>query len=384
MPKLLLIPLSAIMILSACADKKTANIGSSTSPATLSADSQPLYQPVEAANFTIDTIPSLQASLLTVNTPWQGADEQSRQLLILPTDSETPEGFNGEVVKGNPQRIVAMSSTNVAMLDAVNALDKLVGVSGLNYISNPNIDRNKLKDVGNQDDPDYELLLSLRPDLVLIYGIDSPCPMEQRLRQFGIPTLYIPDYIEQSPLGKSEWTVAIAHIAGKREQGVEKFTAIRNRYLSLKAKVDSTLTRPVVMLNSPYGDIWYMPPVDSYMVRLIKDAGGEYIFNENQANKSQGISDEQSIAMMAKSDIWLNPGTITSIEQLRATLPRHCATGPASKGKVYNNNLRSTANGGNDFYESGVVNPDIILNDLIEIFHPSTHNYTPTYFRHLK
>ena len=37
---------------------------------------------------------------------------------------------------------------------------------------------------------------------------------------------------------------------------------------------------------------------------------------------------------------------------------------------MYNNNLRISPGGGNDYFESAPVNPNRVLADLIEIFHP--------------
>jgi iron complex transport system substrate-binding protein len=39
-------------------------------------------------------------------------------------------------------------------------------------------------------------------------------------------------------------------------------------------------------------------------------------------------------------------------------------------GAIFNNNRRTNSSGGNDFWESGVVHPEIVLADLIRIFHP--------------
>jgi len=43
---------------------------------------------------------------------------------------------------------------------------------------------------------------------------------------------------------------------------------------------------------------------------------------------------------------------------------------PFETGRVYNNNKRTNDSGGNDFWESGVVHPEMLLADLIKIFHP--------------
>jgi len=59
---------------------------------------------------------------------------------------------------------------------------------------------------------------------------------------------------------------------------------------------------------------------------------------------------------------------ITSFDTRLAQLP------PVVSGKVYNNNLRMSRGGGNDFWESGTVHPELILHDLISIFHPEIAN----------
>ena len=40
------------------------------------------------------------------------------------------------------------------------------------------------------------------------------------------------------------------------------------------------------------------------------------------------------------------------------------------QGEVYNFAKRTTPTGGNDFWETGVVRPDYILQDLIKILYP--------------
>ena len=50
----------------------------------------------------------------------------------------------------------------------------------------------------------YELLLSLDPDLVLLYGVNGASAMESKLEELDIPFMYVGDYLEESPLGKAE------------------------------------------------------------------------------------------------------------------------------------------------------------------------------------
>ena len=68
-----------------------------------------------------------------------------------------------------------MSSTHIAMLDAIGEVRCITGVSGIDYISNPDIQarRDSIGDVGYEGNINYELLLSLDPDLVLLYGVNA-------------------------------------------------------------------------------------------------------------------------------------------------------------------------------------------------------------------
>ena len=106
------------------------------------------------------------------------------------------------------------------MLDALGQVDRVVGVSGRNYISNKYVTTHPeaVADIGFDGNIDYELLLAQRPDLVLLFGVSGASGMESKLLEMGIPFCYIGEYLEESPLGKAEWLVAIAEITDSREK----------------------------------------------------------------------------------------------------------------------------------------------------------------------
>ena len=66
-----------------------------------------------------------------------------------------------------------------------------------------------IADVGFEGAVDYERLTGANPDLVMLYGVNGPNPMEGKLRELGIPYIYIGDYLEESPQAKAEWVVAL-------------------------------------------------------------------------------------------------------------------------------------------------------------------------------
>jgi len=67
---------------------------------------------------------------------------------------------------------------------------------------------------------------------------------------------------------------------------------------------------------------------------------------------------------------WINTGTWTSLEQARRSAPRMIDFRSLQTGKLYNRDKRVGEHGGNDYWESGVMKPDVVLADLIRIFHP--------------
>ena len=326
-----------------------------------------VYQPRYAVGFYIaeDEAGNRQ---LCVTRPWQG-DALVEQRLAIFQSREEVEGYAGEYIIGGAKRVVCMSTSYIAMLDMVGKAENIVGVSGKQYVmtegvaSNPNV-----KDVGYDSNLDYEVLISLNPDLVLMYGVTAENgAVTAKLRELGIPYIYLGDYTEQSPLGKAEWLVAVADIMGVRAYGEELFAEIEQRYNAVREGI-SLEKRPKVMFNTPYQDVWYMPSDDSYMVRLVEDAGGEYIYKgKNPVGGSRGISLEEALRLVSESDVWLNVGQCKSLEELSVAAPHFMECEVVKRGEVYNNNNRRSPMGGSDFWESAIVRPDVVLEDLAQI-----------------
>ncbi len=227
---------------------------------------EPIYTPHYANGFSIEREKESGATLLRISNPWQGAED-----ILYHYDITKPA-----------QRIVALSSSYVAMLDAVGCAERIVGISGTRFISTPSvksrIERGEVAEIGFDSVFNFEQVKALGADLVLLYGVAGEAKMlSDKLSALGIPYIYIGDYLENNPLGKAEWVVAIAYICGVGEKGKEFFRGVEERYNALRNQKHCSAYHPRVMLNLPYRDTWFMPPHDSYMVQLIEDAGGEYI-----------------------------------------------------------------------------------------------------------
>ena len=180
----------------------------------------------------------------------------------------------------------------------------------------------------------------------------------------GIPYLYVGDYVEESPLGKAEWIVAAAELCDLRGTGIDSLRKIATRYNAQKTRLDPADARPKVMLNTPYRDTWFMPPVQSYMVRLIEDAGGSYVYPKNRSNASVAVELEEAYLLASGADFWINVGACDSLKELTAQNPKFAEIPAVVDRCVWNNNRRQTPAGGSDFWESGTVRPDVVLHDL--------------------
>lgn len=368
-----LISFTCLMLLSGCANA-VAGLGEYIVP---------LYSPEYASGFRILGAEGKLSTVIVVSNPWQGASDVENMLFVRRGSESIPEGFAGQVIEGDACRVICMSSSHVAMLDAVGAAETVAGVSGLRFVCNPVVRSSGAYDIGYDENIDYERILSLMPDIVLLYGVNGSSPAQNKLDELGVPYLYIGEYVEQTPLGKAEWMVAVAETVGRRETAQEVFRGIATRYNELKAGVPESGRIPLVMLNTPYNDIWYMPSLKSYMVRLLEDAGGAYVYRENDSGSSCPVDMEDALRLLSKADVWLN-AQAASVNELCRDYPALRDVPSLVSGRVYNCDRRTSEGRGNDFWETGVVEPDVVLRDLIGILHPELSlNDKPVYYRQL-
>lgn len=332
--------------------------------------SEVIYSPTHATGFEIRDCEEGNSTLIVVKNPWQGADDVEQMLLIDRDGTFNTSGTDIQRIDHDAKRIICMSSSYVAMLSTIGKQEAIAGVSGINFISDKYVVANsdKIGDVGYDNNINYEMVVALNPDLVLLYGVMGASGMESKLRELGIPYLYLGEYVESSPLGKAEWMVAVGEITGARDKAVEIFSTISERYTALATEVSlAAKERKQVMLNTPYRDSWFIPSEQNYIARIIRDAGGEPFTIAGTGNSSQPIDIEQAYIWASEADVWLNVGACNSLEELIRQNPKFADVKAVREKRVYNNNARQTTQGGSDFWESGVVRPDVILQDLVTI-----------------
>ena len=343
------------------------------------------YVPQHAKGFEIrangDTV------FLKVFNPWQFASNVEFEYVLVP---DAPKN-DMRRIKIPVQKVVCMSTTHVAFVSALERTNAICGVSGIKHVSDSTIRKmyaeKKLFDPGYDAGLSYELLYSLHPDLVFAYGVKGEFAIvEKKLNELGVKVVYIGEYLEDTPLGKAEWLIPMSLFFGEREKAEKLFAEIKSDYeLAKKTVAEADEPKPKVMLNMPFKDVWYLPGNKGYMAEFLRDAGGDYVYSDYDERESYPASIEKAYSLAQQAEFWLIGDPATSLNRIRHTDPRLAEIPAFGKGKVYNNNRRVNEFGGNDFWESGAVKPNLILRDLIKIFHPGLlPNHEFYYYEQLK
>jgi iron complex transport system substrate-binding protein len=342
-----------------------------------------------AKGFTISGSDSVKK--LEIFNPWENAKNIRFEYFLIPEGQNLPDSLkNRKVIRTPVKKVICTSTSHVAFLSVLGEARTIAGVSGGHYITNEKIrsafDQGKIPDIGYGQNLNYEKILNIHPDLVLVYGIDSDVSgFVRKLDELGINTLIIGEYLESSPLGKTEWLKLIAALFGKENEAAEFFSSVESDYNLLKGKVRNCQSRPKVLVGIPYRDSWWVPGGKTYIANLIDDAGGDYPGKKNTGHESYVISFEDAMLWAENSDIWINTNSVTTKKEILDADPRFARFKVFTKGIIYNNNRLVTASGGNDFWESGTVYPNRILTDLIMIFHPEILSGNDfTYYKEIK
>lgn len=309
--------------------------------------------------------------------PWVGA-ETPLQYVLVQCGTPAPEGYDGVPVINVPVgRFVAMSTSMLPHLDDQQLLDHLVGVDTTLYTSNEAVleqvaagDTVEIGGGGTGGDINFELLLSIEPDLVMAQEFFAGGTTLTQLTDAGILAVLNADYADTSPLGQAEWGKYISLFFNTEAVANELFAGVVERYEALKALTADVADRPTVITASPFSGVWYMPGGESTIAQLLADAGADFLWSDAPGT-SNPLDFEVVLAEGSEAEYWVNVNQFWQTkEQMLADDSRFGSFVAFENGNLWNNNLRMNVNGGSDYFETGAAHPDLILADLIAIFHP--------------
>ncbi|HPC97361.1 MAG TPA: ABC transporter substrate-binding protein [Bacteroidales bacterium] len=329
---------------------------------------------------------------IEIINPWQRASDLKFEYFLVKKGESVPAGKDdSEIIFTPVDRIVLMSTTYIEMMTALGKQDAIKGISGTGYVYIEDI-RRRIKDglileTGYEENLNRELLLKIKPDLIIAYGIGSESAGYLKMpEEAGIKVIYNADYLEEHPLSKAEWIKLFGALFCLEGKADSLFRKIESDYSNIRDSVKKYIQdAPKVLLGLPWQNAWYISPGNSYISNLIKDAGGRYIWEDLKSDYAVPMSLENVFVKASEAGFWLNAGNATDISEIISLDERLAGLRPVREGKVYNNNRRSLPGGGNDYWESGAISPHIILRDVASILHPGIFKgYEPVYYRKLK
>lgn len=312
--------------------------------------------------------------LVTVSEPWPGAQSGFTYLLVQ-RGTDVPDGIVADRVIEVPVRsIVSMSTSYLPHLETLDLVDTLIAVDALAWISSEavleRVEAGGVKEVGSGPTVNVELLLDLEPELIMTYGQGGEYDTHPKLEEANLPYVINAEWNEKDPLARAEWVKFMALFFNKERRAAEVFSDIESEYRELTGLAASASEKPTVFIGAPYQGTWWVSGGASFAARLLADAGAEYIWADDDSTGSLMLDIETVYEKAGSADFWLNTGYWNTLADAKAADERFTKFAAYKNGDVYNNNRRMGPGGGNLYYESGPANPDVILADLIAIFHP--------------
>ena len=286
------------------------------------------------------------------------------------------------------KKVIFLNSSLLGFISEIGAENAVIGVSSPEYIYSEKINilitQGKIQNVGNEQKYDVEKIISLHPDVIFTNYIASFDNTYQLLKNNGIQIIFLDEYMEQKPLEKTAYLKLFGKLFGKEKIAEQRFDEIQKNYLELKKLALTAQSKPKVLANEMYGDVWYLPGGKTFTANAIADANAEYILKNNAEEKAVTMSFEEVYAKSGQTQYWVNVGNHLSKHELLNINPYYGKLEVFKKGKIYGVTAREKQKS-NDFFETGVVRSDLVLKDYIKIFHPELlPNYQLTYMKELQ
>ncbi len=340
-----------------------------------------------ARGFSVQTTHS-GCKLITVHPSWRD-DAAPLRYLLVPRGKSAPSNHPpARVIFVPVQRVVSLSTTHLAYLDAAGQTDRLVGLADFKYVNTPSVRQRiaagELKAVGHFTSLRLEPLLDLSADLILTPASGSSYDVHPKLIEAGLPAVLVIDHLETHPLGRCEWIKFLALFFDTGAHAETLFNQIADRYAHLAKTATHWSHRPTVLTGAPFQGQWWVARGDSFVSQFIRDAGGDYLWSDTPGAGSLPMDAEAVYERALDADVWLNTGNWRQRNDALAADPRFAAIRALKQGRIYNNNKRLNPWGGNDYWESGMLRPDAVLADLMAILHPQRlPDHQLVYYRRL-
>lgn len=343
-----------------------------------------------AKGFTIEKREDL--TLIRINSPWPDA-KSSFTYALIPRGKMSTLNLNvadyDAIIAVPVERIVATSTTHIPSLEALGAIDRLIGFPDTKYISSKaarkRIDAAEIQELGSNEALNTEMVIELEPDVVFGFSVNSRNKAYETLRRSNIPVVYNGDWNEETPLGKAEWIKFFAPFLEMEKKADSIFAKIENSYTKIKSLAAQAAQKPTVLSGALYKDVWYLPGGKSWAAQFIADANAHYYWSDTQETGSLSLGLETVLTKAQKADFWISPSQFISYQQLGEGNRHYLQFDAFQNKKIFTFAGTRGETGGFLYYELAPNRPDLVLQDLVSIFHPRLlPDHEPFFFKRLK
>jgi iron complex transport system substrate-binding protein len=335
---------------------------------------------------------------------WLDSSQGVRWLRVLPTQSKKPfESFalcpNGKCPSGLPKRTVTinipirraicLASAHLGFMSALDLRSRVVGVGQSKYVCDSALramgKEGKWKAVGSEDQLDWETVTSLHPDIILYSAPPgSQTKIAAKAKALRLTILPTAEWLENTPLGRAEWLKVYGVLFGVGAKADSLYASTEHAYDSLRSLASlQKYTRIKAMVGLGWRGTWYVSGGRSYAAQFLRDAGIQYLWEEDMHTGSLPLSLESVLEHGRNAEIWVNPEGMGSLSALLVKEPRANKFKAFQTRRVYQSDARRNPEGGNDYWESGVTKPHLILADFIAISNGEIDSLPGHYYRRL-
>lgn len=318
---------------------------------------------------------------VTISDP-QDSKSQQHLFALVPRGKKTdpqPEGYTK--IEVPVERCIVMTLPQLSGFVELGALDRIAGMNSARTLKNEQvkarIKNGSILQIGQEGNFDRELIIAAQPQVIFV----SPSKRGgyDVLGDAQVPLVPYMGYKEATALGQAEWIKFVALFTGQEQKAEDWFNHLESRYEALRLKADSVDKRPIVMNGRMIEGSWCAEGGRSVLAQMINDAGARYVLVDNQATSDIKMEFEEYYAKAADADYWtiLNSQDNFGYADMLADDARYQDFRALRERHVVYCNMKASA-----FRELSPMHPDLLLADLINVFHPelSDSSYRPTFY----
>jgi len=311
--------------------------------------------------------------------------------LLVQRGTPTPTNEKGHSVIQIPvKKIVAMSTTHLGMFEVLESLENVIGIEAKQYVSSEKVramvDEGKILEMEPAGVLNIESVIASEAEVLIGVGYpNSQNDEHQQLTNAGIPVLLNSDWQELNLLGRAEWVKMMAVLINKEKEVNRKFGQIEAEFDEIiKVVAESNVDSPMVITGIAMGDAWHVSGGKSFAFNAMKLAKVDYPWKGDNSTGSLKLDFETVYEFGLKADFWIAPGSARDMKGIVERDTRYQDFRSFKTKSIYNITGRDKEGGGNDYYESGIINPHLVLKDIVKIFHPALFpNHQLVYYKQL-